>query len=179
MLYFVGLSENRTCFIGWESVSLAAEALLLSVRSIIESEFLCSSSAVETACGLQHTNDFALYTEAIKFFNHSESMVRIAVRTITLNVYRGKNLRVHAIFSSLNIIPYLFDLSKWFAFVLCVVVVFCLFFFIKGPQPSCLLRHPTVFQTTFSICILPSYWTCQMDLVSPLEWLEVKSVSYS
>jgi len=38
---------------------------------------------------LQHTNDFALYTEAIKFFNHPESMVRIAVRTITLNVYNG------------------------------------------------------------------------------------------
>nr|XP_033945571.1 protein CLEC16A isoform X2 [Pseudochaenichthys georgianus] len=36
----------------------------------------------------EHTNDFALYTEAIKFFNHSESMVRIAVRTITLNVYK-------------------------------------------------------------------------------------------
>ena len=36
----------------------------------------------------QHTNDFPLYTEAIKFFNHSESMVRIAVRTLTLNVYR-------------------------------------------------------------------------------------------
>ena len=41
---------------------------------------------------MQHTNDFALYTEAIKFFNHSESMVRIAVRTITLNVYRGEKL---------------------------------------------------------------------------------------
>ena len=37
----------------------------------------------------QHTNDFALYTEAIKFFDHSEGMVRIAVRTITLNVYKG------------------------------------------------------------------------------------------
>lgn len=36
----------------------------------------------------EHTNDFALYTEAIKFFNHSEAMVRIAVRTITLNVFR-------------------------------------------------------------------------------------------
>lgn len=36
----------------------------------------------------EHTNDFALYTEAIKFFNHPESMVRIAVRTITLNVYK-------------------------------------------------------------------------------------------
>ena len=36
----------------------------------------------------QNTNDFPLYTEAIKFFNHSESMVRIAVRTLTLNVYK-------------------------------------------------------------------------------------------
>lgn len=36
----------------------------------------------------EHTNDFALYTEAIKFFNQHETMVRIAVRTITLNVYR-------------------------------------------------------------------------------------------
>ncbi|CAG0894163.1 unnamed protein product [Cyprideis torosa] len=34
------------------------------------------------------TNDFPLYTEGIKFFNHSESMVRIAVRTLTLNVYK-------------------------------------------------------------------------------------------
>jgi len=45
---------------------------------------------------VQHTNDFALYTEAIKFFNHSESMVRIAVRTITLNVYRGEKLLLYA-----------------------------------------------------------------------------------
>jgi len=37
---------------------------------------------------MQHLRDFPLYTEAIKFFNHSESMVRIAVRTLTLNVYK-------------------------------------------------------------------------------------------
>lgn len=36
----------------------------------------------------EHTNDFPLYTEAIKFFMHSESMVRIAVRTLTLNVFK-------------------------------------------------------------------------------------------
>ncbi|XP_018091786.1 protein CLEC16A isoform X1 [Xenopus laevis] len=36
----------------------------------------------------EHTNDFALYTEAIKFFNHPEHMVRIAVRNITLNIYK-------------------------------------------------------------------------------------------
>nr|CDP99692.1 BMA-GOP-1 [Brugia malayi] len=32
--------------------------------------------------------DFPLYTEAIKFQNHNEAMVRIAVRTTTLNIYR-------------------------------------------------------------------------------------------
>ncbi|XP_014661770.1 PREDICTED: protein CLEC16A-like [Priapulus caudatus] len=36
----------------------------------------------------EHTNDFPLYTEGIKFFNHSEIMVRNAVRTLTLNVYK-------------------------------------------------------------------------------------------
>ncbi|XP_040214475.1 protein CLEC16A isoform X9 [Rana temporaria] len=36
----------------------------------------------------EHTNDFALYTEAIKFFNHPEHMVRVAVRNITLNIYK-------------------------------------------------------------------------------------------
>ncbi|XP_065302380.1 protein CLEC16A isoform X2 [Dermacentor albipictus] len=39
----------------------------------------------------EHTNDFPLYTEAIKFFNHNESMVRIAVRTLTLNVFKEAN----------------------------------------------------------------------------------------
>ena len=42
----------------------------------------------------ESTNDFPLYTEAIKFFNHSESMVRIAVRTISLNVYRVEDERM-------------------------------------------------------------------------------------
>lgn len=37
----------------------------------------------------EHLNDFPLYTEAIKFFNHSESMIRVAVRTLTLNVFKG------------------------------------------------------------------------------------------
>ena len=39
---------------------------------------------------LQRKGDFPLYTEAIKFFHHPESMARIAVRTLTLNTYKGK-----------------------------------------------------------------------------------------
>eukprot|EP01134_Creolimax_fragrantissima_P007009 CFRG7009T1 len=36
----------------------------------------------------EHQEDFPLYSEAIKFFNHKESMVRIAVRTIVLNIFK-------------------------------------------------------------------------------------------
>ncbi|KAJ1927983.1 Protein CL16A [Tieghemiomyces parasiticus] len=34
------------------------------------------------------TRDFPLYTSAIRFFDHKDTMVRIAVKSITLNVYR-------------------------------------------------------------------------------------------
>lgn len=40
----------------------------------------------------ENTNDFPLYTEAIKFFHHPEKMVRIAVRTLTLNVFKGREI---------------------------------------------------------------------------------------
>ncbi|XP_058851691.1 protein CLEC16A-like isoform X6 [Acipenser ruthenus] len=61
----------------------------------------------------EHSNDFALYTEAIKFFNHSESMVRIAVRTITLNVYKVDNqLMLHYIRDK-TAVPYFSNLV-WF-----------------------------------------------------------------
>ena len=36
----------------------------------------------------EQNKDFPLLTEALKFFNHSESMVRTAVRTITLSCFR-------------------------------------------------------------------------------------------
>eukprot|EP00731_Ephydatia_muelleri_P029434 Em0020g1078a len=39
----------------------------------------------------EHLRDFPLYNEAVKFFSHSESMVRIAVRTLTLNVFKVDN----------------------------------------------------------------------------------------
>eukprot|EP00731_Ephydatia_muelleri_P029429 Em0020g1073a len=38
----------------------------------------------------EHLRDFPLYNEAVKFFSHSESMVRIAVRTLTLNVFKDQ-----------------------------------------------------------------------------------------
>ena len=60
-----------------------------------------------------HTNDFPLYTEAIKFFNHSESMVRIAVRTITLNVYRVEEDSMLQFVIDKTAVPYFSNLV-WF-----------------------------------------------------------------
>ncbi|XP_005163973.1 protein CLEC16A isoform X1 [Danio rerio] len=61
----------------------------------------------------EHTNDFALYTEAIKFFNHPESMVRIAVRTITLNVYKVDNQHMLHYIRDKTAVPYFSNLV-WF-----------------------------------------------------------------
>ncbi|XP_011498267.1 PREDICTED: protein CLEC16A [Ceratosolen solmsi marchali] len=61
----------------------------------------------------EHTNDFPLYTEAIKFFNHSEGMVRIAVRTLTLNVYRVEDASMLTFIRDRTAAPYFSNLV-WF-----------------------------------------------------------------
>ncbi|KAL5292585.1 CLEC16A family protein [Megaselia abdita] len=61
----------------------------------------------------EHTNDFPLYTEAIKFFNHPESMVRIAVRTISLNVYKVENISMLQFIRDKTAAPYFSNLV-WF-----------------------------------------------------------------
>ncbi|XP_075973787.1 C-type lectin domain containing ema isoform X2 [Anticarsia gemmatalis] len=61
----------------------------------------------------EHTKDFPLYTEAIKFFNHSETMVRIAVRTLTLNVYRVQDASMLRFIRDRTAAPYFSNLV-WF-----------------------------------------------------------------
>jgi len=61
----------------------------------------------------EHTNDFPLYTEAIKFFNHGESMVRIAVRTLSLNVYRVEDEAMLKFVTDKTAAPYFSNLV-WF-----------------------------------------------------------------
>lgn len=61
----------------------------------------------------EHTADFPLYTEAIKFFNHSEKMVRIAVRTLTLNVFRVQEKAMLRFIRDCTAAPYFSNLS-WF-----------------------------------------------------------------
>ncbi|KRX22841.1 Protein CLEC16A [Trichinella nelsoni] len=57
----------------------------------------------------EHTLDFPLYTEAIKFFNHAESMVRIAVRTLTLNICIRKYLHVCVLVNDPQVIRFIRD----------------------------------------------------------------------
>ncbi|KAL1284116.1 Protein CLEC16A [Trichinella pseudospiralis] len=61
----------------------------------------------------EHTLDFPLYTEAIKFFNHAESMVRIAVRTLTLNVFKVNDPQVIRFIRDNTAVPYFSNLV-WF-----------------------------------------------------------------
>lgn len=74
--------------------------------------FLCYNCFCDIIL-FQHTNDFPLYTEAIKFFNHPESMVRIAVRTLTLNVYRVDDASMLAFIRDRTAAPY-FSNIVWF-----------------------------------------------------------------
>ncbi|VVC45429.1 Uncharacterised protein family FPL [Cinara cedri] len=59
------------------------------------------------------TNDFPLYTEAIKFFNHPDSMVRTYVRTLTLNVYRVEDESMLQFIRDKTCAPYFANLV-WF-----------------------------------------------------------------
>ena len=76
-----------------------------NIRSCPSLDWTCADSLKDTSglmfCGvgpdrcayfLQGRMILPLYSESVKFFHHEEAMVRIAVRTITLNVYSGETL---------------------------------------------------------------------------------------
>eukprot|EP00850_Spirogloea_muscicola_P019717 SM000197S05460 [mRNA] locus=s197:215652:223016:+ [translate_table: standard] len=56
---------------------------------------------------------FPLYTEAIKFFHHEETMVRIAVRTLTLNIYSTQDEAVQQFVVSPPAVGYFSDLVNF------------------------------------------------------------------
>eukprot|EP01087_Luapelamoeba_hula_P018692 TRINITY_DN606_c1_g1_i1.p1 TRINITY_DN606_c1_g1~~TRINITY_DN606_c1_g1_i1.p1 ORF type:complete len:1504 (+),score=363.67 TRINITY_DN606_c1_g1_i1:186-4697(+) len=58
-------------------------------------------------------NDFPLYTEAIKFFNHPEYMVRTAVRNLVLNVLKVENDALRRFILDKTAAPY-FSNMVWF-----------------------------------------------------------------
>ena len=58
-------------------------------------------------------NDFPLYVEALKFFNHQETMVRTAVRTLTLNTFKVDDERMRRFILERTCLPYFCNLV-WF-----------------------------------------------------------------
>eukprot|EP00041_Stephanoeca_diplocostata_P016367 m.322018 g.322018 ORF g.322018 m.322018 type:complete len:992 (+) comp20344_c1_seq1:243-3218(+) len=75
----------------------------------------------------EHLPNFPLYSEAIKFFNHKESMVRVAVRTLTLRVFKAA---IHndytAQFLAKKAVPQYFSNLVWVAGNLSISMDRCL-----------------------------------------------------
>ncbi|TKR67801.1 hypothetical protein L596_023894 [Steinernema carpocapsae] len=86
-LYFL-LSNNHVNSIITYSFDFANEEIMAYYISFLKTlSFKLNTYTIHFFYN-ETSQEFPLYTEAIKFFNHSESMVRIAVRTTSLNIYR-------------------------------------------------------------------------------------------
>ncbi|KAJ6244002.1 hypothetical protein M0813_21260 [Anaeramoeba flamelloides] len=68
-----------------------------------------------------NTNEMPLYSESINFFNHPEGMIRIAVRTITLNVFRVDFKPSRELILNAKKIPYFINLV-WFIRTNCLLI---------------------------------------------------------
>ncbi|RIA90987.1 hypothetical protein C1645_768612 [Glomus cerebriforme] len=58
----------------------------------------------------ERQDDFPLYSEAIKFFNSDESMIRAAVRTVTLNIFAVNDTQMQEFVLDRNASPYFSNL---------------------------------------------------------------------
>lgn len=86
-LYFL-LSNNHVNSIIVHKFDFSNEEVLAYYISFLKTLSLKLNLQTINFFFNERKGDFPLYTEAIKFFHHPESMVRIAVRTLTLNVYK-------------------------------------------------------------------------------------------
>ncbi|RHZ89459.1 hypothetical protein Glove_14g26 [Diversispora epigaea] len=85
-LYFF-LSNNYVNKIICHKFDFSNDEILAYFISLLRT--LSFKLAKSTLCFFfnEHIDDFPLYSEAVKFFNSDESMVRVAARTITLNIF--------------------------------------------------------------------------------------------
>jgi len=66
-------------------------------------------------------HDFPLYSEALKFFKNEDQMVRIAVRTLTLNVFGVDDPDLRTYITDKSAVPYFSNLT-WFIRDQCIVL---------------------------------------------------------
>ena len=80
-------------------------------------------------------SDFPLYSEALKFFKNEDQMVRIAVRTLTLNVFGVDDPDLRKFITDKSAVPYFSNLT-WFIRDQCIVLNQTLNKAIYGQQQS-------------------------------------------
>ena len=81
------LSNNHMNTIVTHKFDFSDEEVLAYYISFMRSlSMRLTKDTVHFFCN-EHLADFPLYVQALQLFNHKESMVRVAVRTLTLNVY--------------------------------------------------------------------------------------------
>lgn len=85
------LSNNHTNEIITHRFDFSDEEVVAYYISFLKTLSLRLDSHTINFFYLEQRREFDLYVEAIKLFCHPESMVRIAVRTITLNIHRVKD----------------------------------------------------------------------------------------
>ncbi|OQR80318.1 protein CLEC16A-like, partial [Tropilaelaps mercedesae] len=111
-LYYL-LSNNHVNTIIVHKFDFSDEEVMAYYISFIKTLSLKLTSHTIHFFYNEHTNDFPLYTEAIKFFKHPESMVRIAVRTLTLNVFKVQDDAMQRFIRDRTAAPYFSNLV-WF-----------------------------------------------------------------
>ncbi|TGZ66150.1 hypothetical protein CRM22_005498 [Opisthorchis felineus] len=89
-IYYL-LSNNHTNEIIAHRFDFADEEIVAYYISFLKTLSLRLNTNTINFFYLEQRREFDLYVEAIKLFCHPESMVRIAVRTITLNIHRVKD----------------------------------------------------------------------------------------
>lgn len=71
---------------------------------------------------LQHLKECHLLSSAVRFYNHKESMVRIAVRTITLNIFKVEDDAFLSYLCAEGAPPYFATLAWWTGNLVCQVL---------------------------------------------------------
>eukprot|EP01138_Halocafeteria_seosinensis_P005420 gb/GECG01005541.1/.p1 GENE.gb/GECG01005541.1/~~gb/GECG01005541.1/.p1 ORF type:complete len:1258 (+),score=126.39 gb/GECG01005541.1/:1-3774(+) len=102
----------------------------------------------------QQCPSFPLYTSAIQFFGHKDSMVRTAVRTITLNIYRVRSQALQRFLSTGSRKEHFDNVAKYFMRLL-----------------SQLQLHLAIF------CVGKQGWEVKFECLSPSSGAYEKSVS--
>lgn len=130
-LYYL-LSQDRVNAVITYQFDFSDEELMAYYISFLKTLSLKLDASTVQFFFNAETLQFPLYTESIKFFNHSEAMVRTGVRTISLAVFKVSDPKVRAFIVSSKSAPYFSNLV-WF---IQSKVFDLLKFFLPSPHPS-------------------------------------------